>query len=98
MGDRTVWRPPVTQGGDGEAGLGTQSLSGYFQTGPYNIMYYFIKRSQDCAAKPHCDCNLRKREKAVIFVAGLHCLFLAVNLYFFIDFICKDDWNYSYNF
>jgi len=60
-------------------------------------MYYFMKRSDECAAKNSCSCNLRKREKAAIFVAGLHCVLLAVNLYFFIDIICQDDWNYLYN-
>jgi len=57
-----------------------------------------MKRSDECVKKESCPCGLRKREKAAIVVAALHCLLLAVNLYFFIDFTTNDGWSNTLDF
>ena len=50
-------------------------------------MFYFLqKRTDACAKKSDCPCPMRKREKAAIGIATLHCLLLAANLYFFAEF------------
>jgi len=50
-------------------------------------MFYFLqKRADACAKKTDCPCPMRKREKAAIGIATVHCLLLAVNLYFFAEF------------
>ena len=50
-------------------------------------MFYFLqKRTDACAKKADCPCPMRKREKAALGIATIHCLLLAVNLYFFAEF------------
>jgi len=63
-----------------------------------SMFYYLMKRSDQCAKSNACPCSLRKREKAAILVAGLHCVLVAVNLYFFVDFTVNDGWNRAYSF
>ena len=103
---RGWWAPPATSAANGQDGEGTQSrVRGHFSDiylfssdrQPDRMFYYFMKRTDDCAAKKECPCPLRKREKAAIGVALVHCVLMAVNLYFFVDFTLNDGWSRVYS-
>jgi len=80
MGDNPVVAPTVTR----------QFLN--YGVACQTMFYFLMKRSDACAEKAGCPCSLRKREKAAIGVAALHCLLLAVNLYFFAEFALHHGW------
>lgn len=61
------------------------------------MFYYLMKRPDECAVKEACPCPLRGREKAAIGVAALHCVLVALNLYFFAEFAINDGWNRAYS-